>query len=95
MLLVQKLGEYEDLEEQGKLLKLPCKVGDTVYRISQDFHTRMEYIEKTSVEKIAIYKDGVYVHCTCKPQVKMILGLRVFFTQSEAEAKLKELRGGE
>lgn len=26
-----KLKEYEDLEEQGRLLKLPCKVGDTVY----------------------------------------------------------------
>lgn len=26
-----KLAEYEDLEEQGFLLKLPCKVGDTVY----------------------------------------------------------------
>lgn len=26
-----KLGEYENLEEQGKLLKLPCAVGDTVY----------------------------------------------------------------
>lgn len=26
-----KLGEYEDLEEQGKLLKLRCAVGDTVY----------------------------------------------------------------
>ena len=26
-----KLAEYEDLEEQGLLLKLPCKVGDTVY----------------------------------------------------------------
>lgn len=31
MLMVQKLGEYEDLEEQGLLLRLPCKVGDTVY----------------------------------------------------------------
>lgn len=28
-----RLAEYEDLEEQGKLLKLPCAVGDTVYRI--------------------------------------------------------------
>lgn len=26
-----KLGKYEDLEEQGKMLKLPCKVGDVVY----------------------------------------------------------------
>lgn len=28
---LNKLAEYEDLEEQNKLLKLPCAVGDTVY----------------------------------------------------------------
>ena len=28
-----KLGEYEDAEEQGLLLRLPCKVGDTVYLV--------------------------------------------------------------
>ncbi len=28
---LKKLQEYEDLEEQGKLLKLSCAVGDTVY----------------------------------------------------------------
>lgn len=27
-----KLGQYEDLEEQGLLIRLPCKVGDTVYQ---------------------------------------------------------------
>ena len=31
-----KLGEYEDLEEQGLLLRLPCNVGDTVYCIYED-----------------------------------------------------------
>lgn len=31
--IARKLSEYEDLEEQGKLPKLPCVVGDTVYRI--------------------------------------------------------------
>lgn len=30
-LLIEKLAEYEDLEEQGRLIKLPCKVGDTVW----------------------------------------------------------------
>lgn len=30
---LKKLKEYEDLEEQGLLLRLPCKVGSTVYRI--------------------------------------------------------------
>ena len=28
---MKKLKEYEDLEEQGKLMKLPCKFGDTVF----------------------------------------------------------------
>ena len=27
----EKLGKYEDLEEQGLLLRLPCKIGDTVW----------------------------------------------------------------
>ena len=26
-----KLQHYEDLEEQGRLIELPCKIGDTVY----------------------------------------------------------------
>lgn len=26
-----KLADYEDLEEQGRLLKLPCKVGDKIF----------------------------------------------------------------
>ena len=30
---IKKLAHYEDLEEQGKLIELPCKVGDTVYAI--------------------------------------------------------------
>lgn len=31
----EKLAEYEDLEEQGLLLRLPCKVGDTVYVLAE------------------------------------------------------------
>lgn len=30
---INKLGEYEDAEEQGRLIVLPCKEGDTVYKI--------------------------------------------------------------
>lgn len=29
----EKFKEYQQLEEQGRLIKLPCKVGDTVYFI--------------------------------------------------------------
>ena len=31
--IYEKLKHYEDMEEQGRLVVLPCKVGDTVYRI--------------------------------------------------------------
>ena len=33
--IAEKLKEYEDLEEQGLLLRLPCKVGDALYRINK------------------------------------------------------------
>lgn len=36
MKLYWKLKEYEDLEENGLLLRLPCKVGDMAYHIIQD-----------------------------------------------------------
>ena len=35
-LLLEALGKYEDAEEQGLLLRLPCKVGTTVYLIKSD-----------------------------------------------------------
>lgn len=34
---VDKLAAYEDADEQGLLLKLPCKVGDTVYSHCSEF----------------------------------------------------------
>lgn len=34
---VQELQHYKALEEQGLLLKLPCKVGDTIYHIMDDW----------------------------------------------------------
>lgn len=33
-----KLKDIEDAEEQGLLLRLPCKVGDTVYVITSPFN---------------------------------------------------------
>ena len=33
--LVSELKKYEDLEEQGKLIKLPCEIGRRVYMIYQ------------------------------------------------------------
>ena len=32
---LEELKEYRDLEEQGLLLKLPCKVGDTYWELEK------------------------------------------------------------
>lgn len=42
--LREKLKYFEDLEEQGLLLKLPCKVGDTVYLIDRYVNSREWYL---------------------------------------------------
>lgn len=34
--LAEKLKYYEDLEEQGRLLVLPCKIGDRLYWINDE-----------------------------------------------------------
>ena len=39
-----KLKEYEDLEEHSKLVKLPCKIGDTVY-IRLASYCKTHYVE--------------------------------------------------
>lgn len=33
-MILEKLADYEDLEEQGLLVRLPCKVGDTVWVVT-------------------------------------------------------------
>ena len=32
---INRLAYYENLEEEGRLLILPCKIGETVYRIKE------------------------------------------------------------
>ena len=88
----RKLKEYEDLEEQGRLIKLPCKVGDTIYGL----HKAM--VCELDTEKIGISKmpSGEILYLIDGWELdKGDFGKTVFLTKSEAEARLKELRGGE
>ena len=82
--LVSQLKEYKDLEEQGKLLKLPCAVGDTVY-------TDCSWgIESGIVGSIEIISDRIFVNNT---RGQMIGEARnIFLTREEAEAALKEFK---
>ena len=97
----EKLADYEDAEEQGLLLRLPCKVGDVVYQISENF------IEPCTVETIFLgkYMDRngnccnmaeIYYDRDDCPYVSTAIyftdiGETVFLTKEEAEQKLKEM----
>ena len=91
--VIDKLAEYEDLEEQCRLVILPCKVGDTLYRLVPNLYRK--YVE-IKIAQFVINKNGIYF-ITDKGVSWSAdkIGKTVFLTKSEAEAKLKEMRGGE
>ena len=35
--IANRLAEYEDMEEQGLLVRLPCKVGERIYQVIPDY----------------------------------------------------------
>lgn len=86
---VNKLADYEEAEEQGFLVMLPCKVGDTVW--SRD-------VEPWTVVSVEWFSRKV-TQLHCKSPVtgrgmtfsvgKRSLGKTVFLTREEAEAALK------
>lgn len=82
--LLEELKEYRSLEEQGLLVKLPCKVGDTVYSICY-----ME-IEEIIVGSIGYSAEGFLVWGV-EDTFEGILCDSVFLTKEEAEQALKRL----
>ena len=57
----RKLKAYEDAEEQELLLRLPCKVGDTVYVVTSPFNVfdDIEYDENMKDEVYEAYVSSV------------------------------------
>lgn len=81
--ILKKLADYEDAEEQGLLLRLPCKVGDSVYRfwyVDEKPYKVQTQVIRTLANLVAIMESGEF-------------GKSVFFSLEEAEAKLKEMEG--
>jgi hypothetical protein len=78
----RKLKDYEDLEEQGRLVILPCKY---VYYIVDINNPKYAMVMKRPIRELAIYEIEDIDKENCK----------YFSTKEKAEAKLKELRGGE
>ena len=96
--LREKLKYYEDAEEQGLILRLPCKVGDEIFLDFAGFGTD---IDKFTVKDFHLdcFEDGeTILFCNYESNDKTLSGQidvmefekSVFLTRAEAEAKLKE-----
>lgn len=97
--ILTKLAVYEDLEEQGLLVRLPCKIGDTVYRVNagakqpiipmtvSEIHF-LCYKNERTVRFNAIDKEYMGESCYRLEDIGRI----VFLTHEEAEKKLEEMK---
>lgn len=83
-------------EDKSKYIKLPCKVGDTVYLITKSYN--QVNVESGIVEEIYINDRGfafnVFNVSNGYPCITL-QDYEVFFTKEEAEVKLKELTKNE
>ena len=93
----EKLAEYEDLEEQGLLLSLPCKIGDTIYEVSYE---NREFIIKEHIVKEFTYRTYRFprIEIYCENENGFLVCNNIgkldeclFLTKAEAEEKLKEM----
>ncbi len=93
----KQLKKYEDLEEQGKLLKLPCKLGDITFWTSDedDEENKIPTVrENTPIVGIAVQEDGFYILFDGDNEYQKVGERWAFLTREDAEAALKELERG-
>lgn len=94
--VLDKLAYYEDLEEQGKIIVIPCEIGDTVFCIDElNF-----MINECIVARIEL---DIFSHLVIVCEDKKIRGMRhgytvnsfgkiIFKSREKAEEGLKYVR---
>lgn len=86
---LEKLKTYEDAEEQGLLLKLPCKVGDTAYHVIRDnIAVPPVYISEHQIQDVSA--KSVYFADDWWTFEEMH-ELNAFLNREEAEAALAKM----
>jgi hypothetical protein len=84
--ILTKLADYEDLEEQGLLVRLPCPIGTTVWDICG-----MD-IRENVLSGIECGKDGKQFLWANHDEWLGELNDLVFLTREEAVNKLEEMK---
>lgn len=99
---LEELKSYKDLEEQGLLVRLPCKVGDTVWDNDFGYPESYEikafsygycdsYVEPDIEDEIIFYYENYTGSITGAFPMSEI-GKTVFLTREEAVNKLEEIK---
>ena len=108
---IEKLAAYEDAEEQGLILRLPCGIGSDVYMIPSKINYKLNILSlhpennKVSHQKVSLItftENGWYMKCDKDREyaIERIMSEKMyketwFLSQEEAEDKLKEMEGAE
>lgn len=102
--LLNRLAHYEDLAEQGRLVELPCKIGDTIYKIPSAVNYKLNVVNGHQ-ENNRVYEQVVcsikicpsgYLLETCDGKdcvIEQFFKESWFITKSEAEQALAERTG--
>lgn len=96
---IKKLCSYEDLDEQGKLLKLPCAVGDTAYRIDKRAKDPIIPMEVREIGTLSLKTGDSAIQIKCRDSadggetsyLNTDFGKIIFFVREEAESALKKI----
>lgn len=80
---ISRLKTYEEAEEQGLLVRLPCKVGDKVWTVN-----RNSEVCSHQIRRFERNKDGDFA-CSMMMLPLKGFGKTVFITREEAEKALK------
>ena len=100
--VLKKLAAYEDLEEQGLLVRLPCKVGDKAWDNDFGYPESYEikafsygycdsYVEPDIEDQIIFYYENYSGSITGSFAMSEI-GKTVFLTREEDEKKLEDMK---
>ena len=97
---IKKLAEYETAEDEGRLVVLPCKVGDVVYAIEDKYYEYLYHkgIQKGHVCRFEYDKEWfAWIHIDgCNKDLQIAyktsnFNQTVFLTREEAEKALREM----
>lgn len=100
-----KLSGLEDKIESGRLVELPCKVGDTVYCVPSETQYKINCVNRNfdrnrimeiEIEYVEFNEHGWFLANQYKHDIFTMefFGITWFLTRESAEVRLKELQEG-